>query len=61
VGDTGKRTRVLWAKDQYFLEKEYGISVSVPKIYEILAEKYVIKSKWKKNQTEDMNLKIRSN
>src|SRR4030043_910019 len=32
----------------YFLEKEYGIHVSVPKIYEILAEKYIIKSKWKK-------------
>ena len=32
----------------YFLEKEYGVRISVPKIYEILAEKYVIKSKWKK-------------
>ncbi|OGE10325.1 hypothetical protein A3A60_04775 [Candidatus Curtissbacteria bacterium RIFCSPLOWO2_01_FULL_42_26] len=32
----------------YFLEKEYGCHISVPKIYEILAEKYVIKSKWKK-------------
>lgn len=32
----------------YFLEKERGVSISVPKIYEILAEKYVIKSKWKK-------------
>jgi len=32
----------------YFLEKEYGVHISVPKIYEILAEKYVIKSKWKK-------------
>src|SRR4030042_6120310 len=32
----------------YFLKKEYGIHVSVPKIYEILAEKYIIKSKWKK-------------
>src|SRR3990167_8231439 len=26
-------------KIQYFLEKEHGVSVSVPKIYEILAEK----------------------
>jgi len=34
----------------YFLKKEHGISLSVPKIYEILAEKYKIKSKWKKNQ-----------
>lgn len=33
----------------YFLRKEHGISLSVPKIYEILAEKYEIKSKWKKN------------
>src|SRR3989338_8069141 len=34
----------------YFLEKEHGVKISVPKIYEILAEKYKIKSKWKKNQ-----------
>lgn len=32
----------------YFLEKEYRVHLSVPKIYEILAEKFVIKSKWKK-------------
>lgn len=37
-------------KIQYFLEKEYGTHASVPKIYEILKEKYVIRSKWKKNQ-----------
>ncbi len=36
-------------KIAYFLNKEYGVTVSVPKIYEILAEKYIIKSKWKKN------------
>lgn len=34
----------------YFLEKEHNIRVSVPKIYEILSEKYEIRSKWKKNQ-----------
>jgi len=34
----------------YFLEQEHGVRISVPKIYEILAEKYKIKSKWKKNQ-----------
>ena len=34
----------------YFLKREHGVSLSVPKIYEILAEKYKIKSKWKKNQ-----------
>lgn len=36
-------------KIAYFLYKEYGATASVPKIYEILAEKYIIKSKWKKN------------
>jgi transposase len=34
----------------YFLQKEHGISLALSKVYEILAEKYVIKSKWKKNQ-----------
>ena len=37
-------------KIQYFLKGDYGIHLSVPKIYEILAEKYVIRSKWKKNK-----------
>jgi len=37
-------------KIQYFLEREQGIHLSVPKIYEILAEKYIIRSKWKKNK-----------
>jgi transposase len=37
-------------KIAYFLEKEHGITLSVPKIYKILAERYVIRSKWKKNQ-----------
>jgi transposase len=37
-------------KIQYFLVKEHGVQLSVPKIYEILAEKYVIRSKWKKNK-----------
>ena len=36
-------------KIQYFLEREHGIHLSVPKIYEILSEKYVIRSKWQKN------------
>lgn len=38
-------------KIRYFLDKEHHLKLSVPKIYEILAEKYKIKSKWKKNQT----------
>jgi len=37
-------------KIQYFMELEHGIHLSVPKIYEILAEKYVIRSKWKRNK-----------
>lgn len=37
-------------KIAYFLEREYHARLSVPKIYEILAEKYVIRSKWRKNQ-----------
>jgi len=37
-------------KIQYFLEREKEVHLSVPKIYEILAEKYVIRSKWKKNK-----------
>ena len=36
-------------KIAYFLELEHGVKLSVPKIYEVLAEKYVIRSKWKKN------------
>jgi transposase InsO family protein len=37
-------------KIQYFLEKERRIHLSVPKIYEILAEKYAIRTRWRKNQ-----------
>jgi transposase len=37
-------------KIAYYLSRDHGVSVSVPKIYEILKEKLVIKSKWKKNQ-----------
>jgi len=37
-------------KIQYFLEKEHGFHLGVAKIYEILAEKYQIRSKWKKNK-----------
>ena len=41
-------------KIRYFLDKEHKVSLSVPKIYEILAEKYKIKSKWKKNQVRGL-------
>ena len=37
-------------KIAYFLEREYHVRLSVPKIYEILAVKYVTRSKWHKNQ-----------
>jgi transposase InsO family protein len=37
-------------KIQYFLNREHYIHLSVPKIYEILAEKYVLRSKWQKNK-----------
>jgi len=37
-------------KIQYFLEKDHHVHISVPKIYEILHERYKIRSKWKKNQ-----------
>lgn len=36
-------------KIKYFLKKEYGSSPAVSKIYEILGEKYKLKSKWKTN------------
>ena len=38
-------------KIQYFLGLEHGTHLSVPKIYEILSEKYVIRSRWKKNHS----------
>ena len=38
-------------KIQYFLQREYGKSMAVSKIYEVLAEKYLLRSKWKKSVT----------
>lgn len=37
-------------KIQEYLFDEYGIYLSVPTIYGILAQKYKLRSKWKKNQ-----------
>lgn len=37
-------------KIQYFLERDYGIKLGIRQVYEILAERYVLRSKWKKNQ-----------
>lgn len=44
-------------KIQYFLQKDYGENASVSTIYRILGEKYVLRSKWKKNQKRGMVLK----
>lgn len=37
-------------KIQHYLEDEFGIHLSTTTIYEILAEKYKLRSKWRKNQ-----------
>ena len=37
-------------KIQYFLQKEYGMQVSVTTIYKVLAEKYRLRSKWQRNK-----------
>ncbi|TKB65127.1 MAG: transposase family protein [Nitrospira sp.] len=37
----------------YFLEREHQIRLSAAKISEILAEQYVIRSKWQKNQKRE--------
>lgn len=37
-------------KIRYWMLKEHGIRISVSTIYRILGEKYVLRSKWKKNQ-----------
>jgi len=37
-------------KIQYFLEQEHQLHLGVTKIYEILAQKYKLRSKWKKNR-----------
>ena len=37
-------------KIQYFLEQEHQLHLGVTKIYAVLAEKYQIRSKWKKNK-----------
>jgi transposase len=41
-------------KIQYYLEKERQTHLAASKIYEILAEKYVLRSKWKKNQARGL-------
>lgn len=37
-------------KIQYFLKEDYGLDLSVTQIYAILREKYVLRSRWKKNK-----------
>lgn len=38
-------------KIQYYLQRDRHIHLAASTIYDILAEKYVLRSKWKKNQT----------
>ncbi|NOU10117.1 MAG: hypothetical protein HOO98_08900 [Nitrospira sp.] len=58
---SGAVKRLIWAirarehdccgqKIQYFLTREQRIHLSVPKIYEILAERYVLRSRGRPNQ-----------
>lgn len=37
-------------KIAYFLAREHQLHLSVPKIYEILAERYELRARWRKNQ-----------
>lgn len=37
-------------KIKYFLEKDYGIKIGTTLIYEVLNERYQLRSKWKKNK-----------
>ncbi len=37
-------------KIQYYLNRDYGVKLGIRAIYEILGEKYKLRSKWKKNQ-----------
>lgn len=37
-------------KIKYFLEKDYNLSLGTTTIYKILAEKYTLRTKWRKNQ-----------
>ncbi len=48
-GCCGQKIAYFLDKIAYFLDKEHGITLSVPKVYEILAERYALRSKWQKN------------
>jgi len=37
-------------KIQYFLERDYGVRLGIRQIYQILGEKYILRTRWKKNQ-----------
>ena len=37
-------------KIQYFLKRDYGITLGIRQIYEILGERYILRTRWKKNQ-----------
>lgn len=36
-------------KIRYWMKRDYGITIAVSTIYRILSEKYILRSKWKKN------------
>jgi len=37
-------------KIRYWMRKDYGVRIGISTIYRVLGEKYVLRSKWKKNQ-----------
>jgi IS30 family transposase len=37
-------------KVQYWMHKKHGVRIGISTIYRVLGEKYVLRSKWKKNQ-----------
>ena len=44
---------MLWAEDCLLPGAMHGVHLSVPKIYEILRERYVTRSKWKKRRRRE--------
>jgi transposase InsO family protein len=46
-------------KIRYWLKREHGMTVGLSTIYRVLGEKYVLRSKWKKNQIRGLVPKAR--
>lgn len=49
--------RCCGEKIKYLLKRNYDINISVSTIYRILGEKYILRSKWKKNQKRGFVIK----